>query len=359
MWTRNLELERAIVAAPADYERLAVYGDWLAQRGDPRGPLMVIGAELLACDPNEAAHRPRIHELYRAEAALWREHRGAIEGELAELVRHGLVLRWRAGCVQGATLTVPPDDTGARTLATLLAHPAAFALEVLDLRTASLGEHGFHYQPLVDMVAEGAPTTLRGLSLGELDGWTADETVILGDLRPLFGRHTALRRVTLAGRPSTVSAPWALPELQALGLRPVGLSRTWLRVITAEVWPSLRRLEFSYASAMDDDVSWLCSSRLTQRFPALLELALPDCSDPMGVIDALAATGLGRQLVELDLRGGRVDRAAVERLRESREDFPTLRRLLLDRRPYRDRGGLDEVSRTLDWLSVTSAGEPD
>lgn len=343
---RNLELEAAIVDHPDDYERFAVYGDWLAQRGDPRGALMVAGSELARLDPKTAGARPRITELRRVVDGLWREHGAAIAGPLAGLSHHGLTLEWNMGCVVGAALTIVPDDAGSATLAHLLAHPAAFAVSKLELGTQSLGEHGFSYQPLVDLVSEDAPTTLRELALGDMDGWTADETVVLGDLRPLFARHSRLQRVTLAGRASTVSAPWALPELRELALRPVGLSRTWLRVVNAEPWPALRKLTFSYASALDSDISWLTASRMPGRFPHLTRLAVIGSGDALGVIEALGATGLSRQIIELDVTYGRFGDAAIARLNEDRDDFPSLERLIVGQLP-------PGVARdTLSWLDL-------
>lgn len=343
---RNLELEAAIVDNPGDHERFAVYGDWLAQRGDPRGALMVAGSELARSDASVPAVRPRMTELRRVIDTLWREHGAAIIGSLAGLSRDGLSLEWNMGCVVGAALTVPPDDVGSATLAHLLAHPAAFALSKLSLGTESLGEHGFNYQPLVDLVSEEAPTTLRELALGEINGWTADETVVLGDLRPMFARHGELRAVTLAGRASTVSAPWALPELTELALRPVGLSRTWLRVVNAEPWPALRALTFSYASAFDSDIGWLTASRITARFPRLTRLGVIGSGDALGVIEALGATGLSRQLVELDVTFGRFGDEAITRLNEDRDDFPSLERLIVGQLP---RGAARD---TLSWLDL-------
>jgi uncharacterized protein (TIGR02996 family) len=341
--SRNLELEAAIVEQPTDCERVAVYGDWLAQRGDPRGALMVAGAELAS-----TVSKRRGLELRRIIAELWQERGDEVTGSLGGLAQHGLSLEWRMGCVHTANLMVPLDDAGAATTAQLLAHPAAFVLSRMTVRTELLGEHGFNYQPIVDLVSEEAPLSLRALSLGALDGWTDDETVVLGDLRPLFGRHMQLESVTLAGRASTVSAPWALPSLTELVLRPIGLSRTWLRVINAEAWPSLRRMTFSYVSALDDDIGWLCSSRVPQRYPRLTSLAVIGTGDALGVIDALGATGLSRQLEEIDLSWGRFGDAAIHRMRADRADFPVLRTLFLERGASLVRLIRDELS----WLEV-------
>lgn len=340
---RHLELEAAIVERPTDPSRYAVYGDWLTQQGDPRGPLMVAGAELATLGDSS-----RAVDLRRSIDALWRERRDAIAGTLAGLAQHGLTLTWRMGAVYAAALVVPPDDAGAATIGHLLAHPAAFAPVQIDVGTEALGEHGFNHQPIVDLIAEECPRSLRTLSLGTLDGWSDDETVVLGDLRPLFGRHVQLTALTLAGRASTASAPWAMPALRSLSLRPVGLSRTWLRVINAEPWPSLRSLAFSYASALDTDISWLCSSRLPQRFPRLSRLGVQGTGDALAVIDALGATGLSRQLGELDLAWSGFGAEAAERLIADREDFPRLQTLVLEHGIR----GLAEIREALGWLEV-------
>jgi uncharacterized protein (TIGR02996 family) len=345
--SRNLELEDAIVERPDDDARYAVYGDWLEQQGDPRGALMVAEANLRAEERRRGA---RIVALRRAVETLWRERGDAVAGELNGLRQHGLALDWRMGCVHGAELVVPADDSGAATMAHLLAHPASFAIRRVSVRTESLGEHGFSYQPIVDLVAETCPRTLRDLGLGELDGWTEDETVVLGDLRPLFARHAQLRRLTLAGRASTVSAPWALPELRELSLRPVGLSRTWLRVVTAEPWPALRRLAFSYVSALDTDIGWLSSSRLSQRFPRLQRLALHGTDEAGLVVEMLAATGVSLQLRELDLSWTAFGAQAARQLEEEREDFPRLATLVVERGHKR----VEQLREMLPWLEVSA-----
>lgn len=342
---RNLELEAAIVAAPDDHERFFVYGDWLSQRGDPRGALMVAGAELASI---AKANKSRSLELRRIIEQLWRDDGAAIRGRLAGLTPHGLTVEWRQGCVYRAHLIVPPDDAGAATVAQLLAHPASFVIRHICVSTESLGEHGFNYQPIADLISEEAPQSLHTLSLGTIDGWTEDETVVLGDLRPLFARHSQLSSVTLAGRASTVSAPWSLPALRELRLRPVGLSRTWLRVINAEPWPTLRRLAFSYVSALDTDISWLCSSRVPQRYPRLESLGVTGAGDAVAVIDALGATGLSRQLTEIDLSWNRFGAEAVERLNSDRADFPRLRTVFVES----DLPDQSAIARELSWLNI-------
>ena len=51
----NLELERAIAERPDDRSAREVYGDWLLERGDPRGDLIAIQRELTTVTGAKAA----------------------------------------------------------------------------------------------------------------------------------------------------------------------------------------------------------------------------------------------------------------------------------------------------------------
>jgi uncharacterized protein (TIGR02996 family) len=89
---RNRALEAAIAADPSATAPYLVYGDWLEERGDPRGELIAIQRRLLDDD------RP---DLRLREAAIWRAHwplfvgPAAIHGVWRVTLRLGFMRQFR------------------------------------------------------------------------------------------------------------------------------------------------------------------------------------------------------------------------------------------------------------------------
>jgi uncharacterized protein (TIGR02996 family) len=294
---RNRDLEDAIVAQPDALEGYLVYGDWLQQRGDPRGALMVLGArrrELERQLGDGAAADPRSSALHAEERAIWEREGARVAGPIATL--HRVAPAWELGCVARASLWLEGgDDTAALAgqLRQLFAHPAAFCLRGLHFTVQWPGEDGLHFQPIADVVAEHAPSSLAELRVGDID--ELRDRFVIGNLLPLYGRHHAnLRILALMGRASTVSAPHGLPNLRELSLAPVGLTRTWTRVVVAERWPALRVLRVEHVE--DDDFAWLSRPDLAERFPSLRRLEVWSARTS-AVVAALSQGGLHARLL--------------------------------------------------------------
>jgi uncharacterized protein (TIGR02996 family) len=264
MSVRELELEAAIAADPDDTGAIAVYGDWLAQRGEPLGEL--IGRELATGAPSLAA------DIARRRAAI--EDALGLRGGVQWL--HGLVTAARFVSERGS-------DPVATRLRRLLAHPASCALQALQLDDIDLGEslaslpaslaglgvaasrdlgplapvprlvrlrartqHGTGMAVSPRFLASLASVPLPALEELELDLWG---NTILDDVLPLIARADvpALRRLHLRGAPYTgallralATCPLAAPvELIDVGN---GLDPADALVFAARSMPALRRL---------------------------------------------------------------------------------------------------------------------
>jgi len=144
-------LRAAIAASPDDPEPFLVYADFLLQRGDPVGELIMVMHER-ATDPDDASLLRREEELLvRSERAL-----------LGGLSKHSqyLELTWARGFIRRAQLTnraLTPSRSRLARLVTLLAEaPAALLLDELVLVAPDL------------TIAQEAVTALETVSLPRL-----------------------------------------------------------------------------------------------------------------------------------------------------------------------------------------------
>ncbi|MCW5804236.1 MAG: TIGR02996 domain-containing protein [Deltaproteobacteria bacterium] len=147
---REPALEAAITHAPEEPGGYLVYADWLQQRGEPRGELIVL-QHALATGGRDA-------ELRQREAALLDEHPDRLRGPLA--LAGGARVDWWCGFVRALDLSyLLASGLGRTLLAPLFAHAS---LRFLHRFAGSVG-NDTDLAPL----AERAPPTLRWL---ELDG---------------------------------------------------------------------------------------------------------------------------------------------------------------------------------------------
>lgn len=238
---RNLELERALLEDPDDRSRYAVYGDWLQERGDPRGEL--IAAQLAADE--DARHAPHAKELLAAYEQAMRERIPVLRKKSGALPQP---FTWRWGFVE----VMKVYDVHLGALEALLAEPELAVVQALDLATTcsrlkdlsrlagarSLRRLNLSYNPIEDLAPLNALEQLRTLRC-----WTRS----LGELADLRGcRHleileldeTRLREVgNLAG----------LESLAELGLAKTSL----LDVASFPRLPRLKKLSLSKTVVKD------------------------------------------------------------------------------------------------------------
>jgi uncharacterized protein (TIGR02996 family) len=293
----NAELEAAIVRDPDDLASYAVYGDWLAEHGDPRGEL--VSTQLAA----EATNDP---ELRRAALRVFAKHRDYFLGALGSMIAAD-AFTWRAGFIQRAVLS--PErlliEDGARVAGSiaevvdkLLAHPSAKFLVELVVRSNdrdAWGRVGGSQRAIVERITAARPRVLRRLQLGEaVYGYSS-----LGPLDLLWPALPELRELVLEGAFSL--GKLVLPELRSAALRPMALRRRGAKELIEAAWPKLESLRITF-----DDYPMHVEREITALvhrtdMPALAHLALIGYRSADSVIEALARAPLLGRLATLDL----------------------------------------------------------
>tara|TARA_R110002096_G_scaffold77896_8_gene183385 strand:+ start:24352 stop:25416 length:1065 start_codon:yes stop_codon:yes gene_type:complete len=94
----DLDFERALLDEPDDLEHRLVYGDWLAERGDPWGELILV-QHALRLLPRFGVREKR-NELQRIEMTLLFEHAALIWGRLGEVILDPHTQRYAFDLVQ-------------------------------------------------------------------------------------------------------------------------------------------------------------------------------------------------------------------------------------------------------------------
>jgi len=320
----NPELEAALLARPDDVEAWAVYGDWLAERGHPRGELSALQRGKLT----KAAHE------------LLETHRDKLIGPLVcldEGIRGGIA--WGPyGFIRSATVVAPceskqGDDVSPRLLEVLLSHPSARFLDSLALALAPRFDRT-QYQRLVLTLGEVGARALRTLYLGGRgDGDEFWSDADLGDLSSLWEALPRLETLVVTARFS------ALGPIESLALRRAEFRRrrpdlACLRQIVQAHWPCLEHLDVWLGTANASGLPYAELETLLSatRVPKLRHLGLLGAGETEALIGVLAESPLLPRLETLDLSDGTFTDAGVERLLRVRSRFAHLRAITLGNR---------------------------
>ena len=164
----------AIYAAPGDLAARAVYGDWLQERGDPRGELIALQLR----EPKTADQAKRERALVDQHAEKWigrlTEITTWVEFELGFLARCGLsrIPKWALGRREWATVKhVGISDDWSRDIGPLVTHEAMKSLESLRLPSrafvALLASSYTARMPVRRMTIDGNLTASQWTTLDE------------------------------------------------------------------------------------------------------------------------------------------------------------------------------------------------
>jgi uncharacterized protein (TIGR02996 family) len=255
---REEDLLEAIYASPHDQAAREVYADWLSDRGDPRGELIML--QLRGRDP------ARANEIVRAHGEEW-------FGMLARLPRDGWLLGWWGGFVETMTYErgagprmaayASAADIG-RAVGQAFRHPAASRL-VHTLRMNT--DDRQCVRAILAGASQGPRPRLSTLDVYLLGGtpmrFGADEFALL------FGALPALQRLELKGpfelspgclRHATLEtlylhAPYDFVDCDLPALTTAQLMRADAATIDAlaNAAPELASLFVMYTHALDDD----------------------------------------------------------------------------------------------------------
>lgn len=312
------ELAAAIEADPDNLTTYAVYGDVLAEAGDPRGELI---ATQLAAESGDA-------EMKRVALRVFAKHRDVFLGELGSMIGAD-AFTWRAGFIQRAVLSHDRllVEGGARVassvadvVAALLAHPSARFLTDLVIRASDRdvwGRTTGSQRETVDRIAAARPRVLRRLQLGDAHYGYAH----IGRLDHLWPAVPQLRELVIEGEASLGTL--VLPELRAMALRPMPLRRRGAKELLEADWPRLRSLRITFQDQLDH-VAREVVQLVGRDHPCLAELALVGFRGAEAVIEALVSSPLLRRLETLDLSHGHVSDRGVRPILASAARFAHL-----------------------------------
>jgi len=288
----NAELEAAIRNDPNACAPYLVYGDWLSERGDPRGPFIAVqGARL---------DRPDDEALKEEERRLLGEHESALLGELAgnHGPDEGVALEWYAGFLRKVVLGGDPYVLDIEGVCGTLVHlPSAKFLSEL---TVSFDCRSYGDPPDI-MRAFDVPPSLRSLTVvlrfDSPFATPADLSRLYPKLAQLEDLRIDLKDVELG----TI----ALPELRRLELR-ADLRQNVRSLATAALPKLTTLLLFDTTPAPVDFAPILESGALgTVRHLALGRRVS---------IAALLGAPVVKHLETLDLSRTRIDDAQAEAL---------------------------------------------
>ncbi len=243
----NADMEAAIAAKPDDVALRVAYGEWLIERGDPRGELFAIQRKIAE------AKQAEVLALKKHERALLAAHSSLLYGTLDELLQiegQRPVVRavWKLGFLdeielrlsEGGMPSFPKLSEAVRVVAGL---PSARLL-----RRLVLGGSASDYRPALKE-ARALPRTLRSLCVtGQLWGEYTPGDHRIGDLAALCGTHTELEELDMRIGKEPL-AGLAHPNLVTLDLWTNQLGPRALQSLARAPWPSLRTLGIAIGTA--------------------------------------------------------------------------------------------------------------
>ena len=265
----NVELDALVAEDPADLARYLVYADWLQERGDPRGELVVTQHALAQTSLEDPAY----DDLESREARIFERHGEALLGPLAPLrkMRDGRTKRtgqspayralaWRCGFVRALRLDrhgAEAEETDGAFVASIVPHPTLRQVEHLVAGAA----HGVPFGATWPAMA-----TVRSLRIAT--SWMGERRIAFAPA--LWSTMTPrLQRLAVGNALATLGAP-EVPRLEALTLE--HLDPGTIDALLATRFPDLRELKVSVLEATVDFTRHL--GELRARMPRLALLTV-------------------------------------------------------------------------------------
>lgn len=303
----NPALEAAIARDPDDLDAYAVYGDWLAEHGDPRGELI---ATQLAAASGDA-------EMKRAALRVFAKYRETFVGKLGSMIAAD-AFTWRAGFIERAVLSFDRllIEGGARVasslaevVAALLAHPSGRFLRELVIKANDRNAWNQWTGSQKDVVAALATRRLdlRRLQLGDV-AYGAANIGKIDALWPVLGDT-----VELVVQGDVSFGDVDAPALQSLRLWPLPMRKKLARELLEAKWPSLRSLELHLGNSATH-VTREVITLLFRQDLALAHLGILACSQGDTLLDVLSRAPLLKRLETLSLRQARISERGLRPL---------------------------------------------
>ncbi len=254
---RNPDLEKAIVANPADRDAYAVFADWLQEQGDPRGELMSL--QLAYKDKSAKAliekhvdyflgplaEHQKVHD-DGANNSISHLRTSAQEKEWQKTQQEAFL--WRNGFIYRVRLShdeYSDSEFEGQTVDILdqvLKHPSGrYVVEMAFMSNGDPNENDL--QDIIDLLGKKAPPTLRKLTFGDnVDQISWHHT---GNLGKLWKGVPNLRILEIETGEFDVGKMVA-PALERAVFITGGLSKSCGKNIANAVMPNIKHLEIYY-----------------------------------------------------------------------------------------------------------------
>ena len=322
----NPELEARIHANLDDRDAYLVYGDWLSERGDPRGELIAVQVKLEQ-QPNA--------ELSVRQAKLLDENQAAWLGDLGNLDKEiDFEAVWRWGFIDSVRIG-PTDgyDTSELdfpdTIEKAMQLPAIGFLRELVIGALS-DDHPTSWSDCIAKLAEtGVPKTLRRLEFTRGGYWDISSTM-LGDLSPLYPHLANLRELRIELGSMGLGATMNLPALEKLDLYTGGLTSDNMKAINSARWPALETLSLCIGETgnyygCDVQFADLEPIFAAEHQPNVKHLALANSSLADQIAAALPDSRILPRLETLDLSRGTLSDEGAQAILDHWDGFAHLK----------------------------------
>lgn len=302
----NPDLEARILASVDDRDAYLVYGDWLSERGDPRGELITVQAKLEQ-DPDNAELREREHKLLDANKETW-------FGELAKLdPKIDFGVKWRWGFIDSVRLG-PTDgyDTSEidfpDSIEKVMQLPGIQLCRELVIGALSYDDYPTSWQDCIDKLAEtGVPKALQRLEFTRGGYWDISSTE-LGNLSALYPHLARLQELRIE-MGSMDFGTIELPALRTLDIYTGGLGADNVKAINEARWPALETLSLCIGETGNE---YGCNVQYTdleplftaENLPKVKHLALANSSLADQIAAGLVGSRILPRLETLDLSKG-------------------------------------------------------
>ncbi len=263
--------------------------------------------ELAAAQQAGEAKTPAGARARKQARALLATHAGELFGPLAAYPGDrwgGLNLVWRRGYIDAASIDCKYYDRASfaeqkvdalACLDDLLAHPSASQLR--ELAFARIDADETDYAPVIARIAARELPQLRRLVIGPDSGYGGP----VGDVEPLWRACPNLEHLAfpIAGTRRVDFARISLPHLVTLEI--MAPTPRAIAAVASAKWPALAELRLRPDEEPALDVGDLRPLLAGRAVPELRKLAFEEYRPADALCEALAASALARQLVELEI----------------------------------------------------------
>jgi uncharacterized protein (TIGR02996 family) len=302
--TRSPAIETAIDAAIDDPAGYLVYADWLLERDNLRGQLILASHRCA-----EAVTESERMLAFTAWGALVAVHARRWLGTAVDLIAQTSRTRWYMGFITELVFDTGYNpragDSAGELLAAVLELPVCRFLRRLEVRNVFARPDELEYADIVAVLCSRHLPHLRVLVIAPVDYRLAMTTL---DATGLIEQQPQLEELELGSAVLTIGNVdgSTLPNLRRLALRTTGLSRAALAPILATRWPHLEELELWFGREAQCEVDhsdlWRILSGLA--VPALERLRLRDTDFTDALCTSLVDAAILPQLKLLDISMG-------------------------------------------------------